>query len=99
MAKQRKKELRMAKIVNLVSVLSLLLLIAFADAQFLGHGFLKPPPTLKCDKTYGVKSGDTCFGVEQIFNLSTAVFESINPNLNCTRLFVGQWLCLNGSLS
>lgn len=36
MAKQRKKELRMAKIVNLVSVLSLLLLIAFADAQFLG---------------------------------------------------------------
>lgn len=36
MAKQRKKELRMAKIVNLVSVLSLLLLIAFADAQILG---------------------------------------------------------------
>lgn len=62
------------------------------------NGILKPP-TLKCDSVYGVKSGDTCFGVAQMFNLSTEFFDAINPNLNCTALFVGQWLCLDGKLS
>lgn len=62
------------------------------------NGILKPA-TLTCDAVYSVQSGDTCFGVAQMFNLSTEFFDSINPNLNCTALFVGQWLCLDGTLS
>ncbi|EXB30589.1 hypothetical protein L484_002780 [Morus notabilis] len=51
----------------------------------------------KCDSVYGVQSGDTCFEVTQMFNLTTAFFGSVNPNLNCTALFVGQWLCTAGT--
>ncbi|KAJ0097403.1 hypothetical protein Patl1_27923 [Pistacia atlantica] len=32
-----------------------------------------------------------------MFGLATESFGSINPNLNCSALFVGQWLCVVGS--
>ncbi|CAB4275969.1 unnamed protein product [Prunus armeniaca] len=88
----------MAKIINLVLMLSLLLVVA-SEGQFLANGILKPPATLKCESVYGVKTGDTCFEIAQAFSLPTELFDSINPNLNCTALFVGQWVCLNGTLS
>ncbi|PQQ05751.1 hypothetical protein Pyn_28323 [Prunus yedoensis var. nudiflora] len=88
----------MAKIINLVLVLSLLLVVA-SEGQFLVNEILKPPATLKCESVYGVKSGDTCFEIAETFNVPTEFFDSINPNLNCTALFVGQWVCLNGTLS
>ncbi|KAJ0040483.1 hypothetical protein Pint_27295 [Pistacia integerrima] len=50
-----------------------------------------------CETVFGVRSGDTCFGIAQLFGLTTESFGSINPNLNCGALFVGQWLCVVGS--
>ncbi|KAL6198067.1 hypothetical protein ACLB2K_027859 [Fragaria x ananassa] len=92
-----------------VLMVSFLLLVSLAESQFFGKGILTPPspvapsppspPTLKCDSVYGVKSGDTCFEVAQTFNLTTSLFDTLNPNLNCTALFIGQWLCLDGKLT
>lgn len=59
-------------------------------------GFGKRDATPECDTVIGVSSGDTCFGVSQFFNLTVAEFLAINPNLNCSSLFVGQWLCVEG---
>jgi len=53
--------------------------------------------TPECDEVFGVGSGDNCFDITQTFNLTTKLFDSINPNLNCDALFVGQWLCVAGS--
>ncbi|RRT85340.1 hypothetical protein B296_00002875 [Ensete ventricosum] len=49
-----------------------------------------------CKTVYGVKSGDTCFAVAQVFHLTAFEFSAINPNLDCDKLFVGQWLCITG---
>ncbi|KDP26534.1 hypothetical protein JCGZ_17692 [Jatropha curcas] len=76
-------------------ILSFLLIASFAEGRSLFGIGIKAKP--ECDSVYGVNSGDTCFAVTQIFNLTTEFFDSINPNLNCTSLFVGQWLCVDGS--
>ncbi|KAM5588427.1 hypothetical protein ABKV19_006723 [Rosa sericea] len=89
-----------ASMVLTVLMLSFLLVVCFAESRFLENGILKPKPaTVQCDSVYGVKSGDTCFEIAEGFNLPTKVFNSINPNLNCTALFVGQWVCLDGEFS
>ncbi|KAL8192518.1 hypothetical protein R6Q57_027703 [Mikania cordata] len=49
-----------------------------------------------CTSVVGVKSGDTCFDIAQTFKLSTEFFNSINPNLKCNELFVGEWICIKG---
>ncbi|KAG8365459.1 hypothetical protein BUALT_Bualt18G0107000 [Buddleja alternifolia] len=60
---------------------------------------IKATSTLSCDTVVGVQSGDTCFGIAETFNLTTTLFDAINPNLNCTSIFVGQWLCIDGSMN
>lgn len=55
----------------------------------------KAPPA--CDTVFGVRKGDTCFDIAQNFKLSTPEFDSINPNINCAALFVGQWVCVDGT--
>ncbi|PON70921.1 LysM domain containing protein [Parasponia andersonii] len=92
----------MTSTLYLVLMLSLLLTVSIAESRLFGKlaiGIGKPPAaaTPKCDSVYGVQSGDTCFGITQMFNLTTDFFSSINPNLNCTALFVGQWLCTDGT--
>ncbi|KAG9448295.1 hypothetical protein H6P81_014423 [Aristolochia fimbriata] len=83
---------------NLVLVLSLLLVASMAEGRLFNLGFRKKPSTtLVCDSVFGIRQGDTCFGVEQIFNITAETFGTLNPNLNCDKLFVGQWLCVEGS--
>ncbi|KAL4585510.1 hypothetical protein LXL04_010131 [Taraxacum kok-saghyz] len=41
-----------------------------------------------CTQVVGVNDGDTCFAIEQGFNITSDFFDSINPNLNCTALFI-----------
>ncbi|KAF8031398.1 hypothetical protein BT93_D0562 [Corymbia citriodora subsp. variegata] len=90
--------------------LVLFLLLSVSTAREVRSSAIGAPPTpltkpigpipipirIECTSVYGVKIGDTCLAVEQMFNLTTAKFEEINPNLNCKALFVGQWLCTNG---
>uniref|UniRef100_A0A7N0VC60 LysM domain-containing protein n=1 Tax=Kalanchoe fedtschenkoi TaxID=63787 RepID=A0A7N0VC60_KALFE len=70
---------------NLVLVLSSILFISV--------------PIPNCEKVFGVRNGDTCFEITQLFNLSTSFFELMNPNLVCNKLFVGEWVCVGGTLS
>ncbi|PON81923.1 LysM domain containing protein [Trema orientale] len=54
---------------------------------------------LTCNSVYGVQSGDTCAGVIQMFSLDAVFFSVINPNLNCDKIFAGQWLCVDGKVN
>nr|XP_017246692.1 PREDICTED: uncharacterized protein LOC108218302 isoform X2 [Daucus carota subsp. sativus] len=82
---------------NFVQILLLLLLIiSVADAGSipLGIGF----KTVVCNKVYGAENGDTCSTVSAALNITPDFFGSINPNLNCSNIFVSEWLCINGTL-
>ncbi|KAJ9690279.1 hypothetical protein PVL29_012770 [Vitis rotundifolia] len=78
---------------NLVLMLSLLIFISMAESRILGAKKSTP----QCDAVIGVESGDTCFDIAEKFQLTTEFFDSINPNLNCDALFVGQWVCVDGA--
>jgi len=51
-------------------------------------------PALSCSKVHGVKAGETCSAVAQAAGLTQDVFLGFNPNINCEKVFVGQWICL-----
>ncbi|KAL6287495.1 hypothetical protein ACE6H2_011885 [Prunus campanulata] len=84
---------KVALILNLILVLSLVLMIATAESRQLGRA----KTAAVCIAVYGAEDGDTCTSVSQEFNLSLDFFLSINPNINCDDFFVGQWLCTEGS--
>ncbi|CAL9013945.1 unnamed protein product [Prunus brigantina] len=90
---------KMALILNLILVLSLVLMISIAESKLLGSniGFGGKKPAAVCAAVYGAEEGDTCTSVSEMFNLSFDFFLSINPNINCDNFFVGQWLCTAGS--
>ncbi|KAM6585056.1 hypothetical protein CsatB_012058 [Cannabis sativa] len=80
------------------------LLITFTIAESRQTGKFTKKATVEaatpnCNSVYSVEAGDSCFSVEQGFQLSTDFFTAINPNLNCDALFVGQWLCVDGTLT
>ncbi|WJZ96272.1 hypothetical protein VitviT2T_014972 [Vitis vinifera] len=81
---------------NLVLMLSFLLIVSMAEGRFLPV-FGKAKSTPQCDSVVGVRSGDTCFAISQMSNMTAKAFSAINPNLNCDALFVGQWLCVAGT--
>ncbi|KAJ8621722.1 hypothetical protein MRB53_030251 [Persea americana] len=86
---------------NLALMLSLLLIISMAEARLIFGGvqvFGKKDQAPACVTVHGVVSGETCFSVTQTFNLTTEFFSAINPNLNCDAIFVGQWLCVSGTV-
>ncbi|WOH04595.1 hypothetical protein DCAR_0624006 [Daucus carota subsp. sativus] len=49
---------------------------------------------LFCTSFIDHTAGETCFSITQKFNLTMDEFSDFNPNLNCDKLFVGEWLCL-----
>lgn len=53
----------------------------------------------ECHNLYAAQVGDTCQSLVEFFNLKAEDFSTINPNLNCDKIFVGQWLCTNGTVS
>ncbi|PIA31884.1 hypothetical protein AQUCO_04700026v1 [Aquilegia coerulea] len=86
----------MAKIMNLILLISLLLVICMAEGALFGKK--KISSTVECGAVYGVQAGDTCSGISQMFALTAQSFSDINPNLNCDKLFVGQWVCTSGAI-
>ncbi|OVA08002.1 Peptidoglycan-binding lysin domain [Macleaya cordata] len=84
---------------NLVLMISVLLIFSMAEGRLLS-GFGKAKATSpKCEFVVGVQSGDTCFDITQKFNTTAEFFTEINPNLQCDKLFVGQWLCVAGTVN
>ncbi|KAJ4717075.1 Peptidoglycan-binding lysin domain [Melia azedarach] len=80
---------------NLALMLALFLALSLAEGRTFAIGFAKSGP--QCDSVIGVQEGNTCSDITQQFDLTTEFFNSINPNINCDALFVGQWICVGGS--
>ncbi|KAF8663912.1 hypothetical protein HU200_055252 [Digitaria exilis] len=90
-------------------ITSLLVAVTLADARpplTMHHNKLggyavadtarRQPPELVCTKIYGVQQRhETCFALAQAGELSLEQFFSFNPNINCQKLFIGQWICLS----
>ncbi|KAK4368519.1 hypothetical protein RND71_012311 [Anisodus tanguticus] len=73
-------------------VLLFILSISMAVAAGIGTN-----SALICSKIYGTNIGDTCFSIMQQFSVTPDAFTTFNPNLNCDKMFVGEWICLDGS--
>uniref|UniRef100_M1C1H7 LysM domain-containing protein n=1 Tax=Solanum tuberosum TaxID=4113 RepID=M1C1H7_SOLTU len=86
------------KVVSFILILSLLLFITLVESKITIHEGSSPKSEIECSKVVNVKDGDTCFDVSHTFGLGSDEFNAINPNLKCTALFVGQWLCVDGTL-
>ncbi|KAG6393994.1 hypothetical protein SASPL_144570 [Salvia splendens] len=95
MAKESNK---VTTFLNLAFMLSIILIITASESRSFFGAVTKGSPTLSCQSVVGVVSGDTCFDIAKDQNLSTTAFDAINPNLNCSALFIGQWLCVSGSI-
>ncbi|CAN4104895.1 unnamed protein product [Withania somnifera] len=52
-----------------------------------------------CNSIYAAQTGDTCESLIETFNLKAEEFNSINPNLDCDKIFVGEWICANATVS
>ncbi|KAF8766123.1 hypothetical protein HU200_007620 [Digitaria exilis] len=51
-------------------------------------------PALTCSEVHAVKVGETCFSIAQAAGLTQDQFLSFNPNINCEKVFIGQWVCI-----
>ncbi|KAM3222043.1 lysM domain-containing protein ARB [Capsicum annuum] len=77
-------------------VLLFLLSINIAESRIVSSG-IGTNSALICSKIYGANIGDTCFSIMQQFSVTPESFTTFNPNLNCDKMFVGEWICLDGS--
>ncbi|XP_037409619.1 uncharacterized protein LOC119272165 [Triticum dicoccoides] len=57
----------------------------------------KAVPALTCNKVSAVQQGETCSSLAEDAGLTQEDFLGFNPNINCVRIFVGQWVCLDAS--
>ncbi|KAL1829752.1 hypothetical protein DCAR_0209122 [Daucus carota subsp. sativus] len=91
-------KLNNSRVTLLVLTLSLFLIITIAESRAIFPAVsVKAKAAPSCDTVFGVRKGDTCFDIAQNFKLSTAAFDAINPNINCAAIFVGQWVCVDGT--
>ncbi|KAM3351915.1 hypothetical protein ACQJBY_023658 [Aegilops geniculata] len=92
-------------------IASLLVAVTLADARVavqvrrdLNEGHVVPASDAKaaaaaltCSKVQGLKAGETCFSVALLGGLTLESFLVFNPNIDCGKTFVGQWVCLHAS--
>uniref|UniRef100_A0A0E0JPK3 LysM domain-containing protein n=1 Tax=Oryza punctata TaxID=4537 RepID=A0A0E0JPK3_ORYPU len=70
------------------------------------HHFVVPERAttpLICTGAHGVEAGETCDSIARRFHAGLGRapffrFVFLNPNINCRKLFVGQWVCIQGLL-
>ncbi|KAF7031097.1 hypothetical protein CFC21_042480 [Triticum aestivum] len=85
----------------------LVVAVTLADAKITGqlqrgsingvYALTKAVPALTCNKVSAVQTGETCSSLAESAGLSQEDFLGFNPNINCVRIFVGQWVCLDAS--
>ncbi|KAM0838675.1 hypothetical protein ACQ4PT_060836 [Festuca glaucescens] len=86
-------------------IASLLVAVVLADARvavqvqrdIVGGYAVKAVPALKCNEVHQVQTDDTCSSVAAGAGLTDAQFLGFNPNINCLKVFIGQWVCLDAS--
>uniref|UniRef100_A0A8R7TSK6 LysM domain-containing protein n=1 Tax=Triticum urartu TaxID=4572 RepID=A0A8R7TSK6_TRIUA len=52
---------------------------------------------LACNKVNAVQTGDTCSSTADGAGLAQEDFLDFNPNINCEKIFLVQWVCLDAS--
>ncbi|KAE8798531.1 hypothetical protein D1007_26207 [Hordeum vulgare] len=57
----------------------------------------KAVPALTCSQVNAVQAGDTCSSIAESGGLTQDQFLGFNPNINCVKIFLGQWVCLDAS--
>ncbi|PWA54509.1 Peptidoglycan-binding lysin domain-containing protein [Artemisia annua] len=82
---------------SLILLLSFVLIISTGESKMAISKRSSNKLTLVCNKIYGTHVEDTCLSIIQDFHLTEVAFNAVNPNLNCNKLFVGEWLCIDGS--
>ncbi|KAI9121292.1 hypothetical protein K1719_008325 [Acacia pycnantha] len=81
--------------ISLALLLSILLAtIFFAEARPTPNAPRQPI----CTNIHGVEQGESCTSIAQHFNLDTPHFLQLNPNIDCEHIFVGQWVCVAGTM-
>ncbi|KAI3765575.1 hypothetical protein L2E82_15613 [Cichorium intybus] len=85
-----------AMLVSCILLLSFALIFSEGESKVAFRSRSTAKPVLVCNEIYGTQVGDTCFSVMAAFHLTTSAFNTFNPNLNCDKVFVGEWLCVNG---
>ncbi|CAM0883790.1 unnamed protein product [Alopecurus aequalis] len=86
-------------------IASLLVAVVLADARttvqvqrgMIGGYAVKAVPALKCSKVHQVQTDETCSSVTAGAALTDEQFLGFNPNINCLKVFLGQWVCLDAS--
>ena len=64
--------------------------------RFAGYA-AKAVPALTCNKVNAVQTGDTCSSIADGAGLAQEDFLGFNPNINCEKIFLVQWVCLDVS--
>ncbi|KAL3741944.1 hypothetical protein ACJRO7_017425 [Eucalyptus globulus] len=85
---------KMTMLFNLLLVLSLLLSVYTAREL---RSSSKSWVGAQCHSVYGVQGNESCDDVMLKFNLNYTTFRIFNINLDCGRLYSGQWLCINNT--
>nr|KAJ0212169.1 hypothetical protein LSAT_V11C400184420 [Lactuca sativa] len=75
---------------------SLALTFPNGESKVTFHTRSTEKPISVCNKIYGTQAGDTCLSILEAFHLTASAFNTFNPNLNCEKIFVGEWLCIDG---
>ncbi|KAJ0438628.1 putative LysM domain-containing protein [Helianthus annuus] len=86
------------KMVTILSLYLMLVVLVESTSTLIG-GLQETDLEVTCNKVIGAQSGDDCTTISKSFKLGLESFLAINPNINCTSIFVGQWLCVNGTLT
>ncbi|KAL3746106.1 hypothetical protein ACJRO7_015112 [Eucalyptus globulus] len=76
---------------NLVSILLFVLMVTWVKSLIVGR-----EPFLLCHELAQVNSEDTCYAIAQQYESTLDTLYSINPNVNCDDLSIGQYLCVSG---
>ncbi|CAN4104892.1 unnamed protein product [Withania somnifera] len=84
---------------NVALVLTFLLILTPSLGRILASTNEESQAVPTCTTVYNVDTGDTCDNIIKSFALKAKSFSSLNPNLKCDDLFVGEYVCLNGTLS
>ncbi|KAK1424561.1 hypothetical protein QVD17_19893 [Tagetes erecta] len=84
--------------VKMAAILSVyLMFIALAESRSTLSGFKNSVVT--CNQVIGAQSGDDCTSISKSVRLGLESFLAINPNINCVSIFVGQWVCVDGTVT
>ncbi|KAF9587460.1 hypothetical protein IFM89_003399 [Coptis chinensis] len=83
----------------LLKLVLVLVLVCMVEGRLFGAETVKAQAAPSCQAVFGVPENETCFDITQKFSLTTEFFIAINPNINCDKLFVGQWICVAGTVN